>query len=551
MFLTQIFGNLSLWASFPAFLLYYLFYSSFEMNDPEGYVTDAETILTEYDFIVIGAGSAGAVVANRLTEVSNWNVLLLEVGGDEGIVTDIPGAVHLLQRTSMDWQYKTMEQTEACLAFNDNKSNWPRGKILGGSSVLNYMLYVRGNKRDYDDWEAKGNIGWSYDDVLPYFIKSEDNRNPYIAANTKYHGTGGYLTVQEPAWTTPLAVAFVEAGVEMDYESNDGNAAKQTGFMLTQATNRRGHRCSTAKAFLRPIRNRQNFHISMYSHVHKIIIDPVTKQATAVRFEKKGQIYQVNAKKVSCPADHLQSFGIPVIEDLPVGDNLQDHIALGGMVFTVNKPFGAIEGQYYAFPALLNYKMNSAGPLASLLGCEALAWVNTKYADPSSGEDDIWEKYYNPLMDKDMWQVIPMLLRPESTGTIRLASSDPYTAPLIDPKYFSKIQDLNVLIEGTKIGLALSKMEAFQKLGSKFYAAIFPGCEQFTPWTDEYWGCFIRHFSSTIYHPSGTCKMGPSSDKTAVVDPTLKVYGIKGLRVIDCSIMSKIVSGNTNAPAVS
>lgn len=154
-------------------------------------------------------------------------------------------------------------------------------------------------------------------------------------------------------------------------------------------------------------------------------------------------------------------------------------------------------------------------------------------------------------MDKDMWQVIPMLLRPESTGTIRLASSDPYTAPLIDPKYFSKIQDLNVLIEGTKIGLALSKMEAFQKLGSKFYAAIFPGCEQFTPWTDEYWGCFIRHFSSTIYHPSGTCKMGPSSDKTAVVDPTLKVYGIKGLRVIDCSIMPKIVSGNTNAPAVS
>ncbi|KAK4014305.1 hypothetical protein OUZ56_026831 [Daphnia magna] len=404
MFLTQIFSNLSLWASFPAFLLYYLFYSSFEMNDLEGYVTDAETILTEYDFIVIGAGSAGAVVANRLTEVSNWNVLLLEAGGDEGIVADIPGAVHLLQRTSMDWQYKTMEQTEACLAFNDNKSNWPRGNILGGSSVLSYMLYVRGNKRDYDDWEAKGNIGWSYDDVLPYFIKSEDNRNPYIAANTKYHGTGGYLTVQEPAWTTPLAAAFVEAGVEMGYESNDGNAAKQTGFMLAQATNRRGRRCSTAKAFLRPIRNRQNLHISMHSHVHKIIIDPVTKQATAVRFEKKGQIYQVNAKKeiiVSAgsvnspqllmlsgvgPADHLQSFGIPVIEDLPVGDNLQDHIALGGMVFTVNKPFSAIEGQYYAFPALLNYTMNSAGPLASLLGCEALAWVNTKYADPSSGE---------------------------------------------------------------------------------------------------------------------------------------------------------------------
>uniref|UniRef100_A0A0P6FW01 Glucose dehydrogenase (FAD, quinone) n=1 Tax=Daphnia magna TaxID=35525 RepID=A0A0P6FW01_9CRUS len=593
--LTQIFGNLSLWASFPAFLLYYLLYSSFEMNDPEGFITDAETILTEYDFIVIGAGSAGAVVANRLTEISNWNVLLLEAGGDEGMITDIPGAVQLLQRTSIDWKYRTVAQTGACLGFNDNKSNWPRGKILGGSSVLNYMLYVRGNKRDYDDWEAKGNTGWSYDDVLPYFIKSEDNRNPYIAANTKYHGTGGYLTVQEPAWTTPLAAAFVEAGVEMGYENNDGNAAKQTGFMLAQATNRRGRRCSTAKAFLRPIRNRQNLHISMHSHVHKIIIDPVTKQATAVRFEKKGQIYQVNAKKeiiVSAgsvnspqllmlsgvgPANHLQSFGIPVIEDLPVGDNLQDHISLGGMVFTVNKPFGSTEARYYTLPALLNYTMNSAGPLASLGGCEGLAWVNTKYADPSgdfpdiefhfvsgtpasdSGRsirfnngvrDDIWEKYYKPVMDKDMWQVIPMLLRPESTGTIRLASSDPYTAPLIDPKYFSKIQDLNVLIEGTKIGLALGKTEAFQKLGSKFYDAIFPGCEQFTPWTDDYWGCFIRHYSQTIYHPAGTCKMGPSTDPTAVVDPQLKVYGIQGLRVVDCSIMPNVVSGNTNAPTI-
>uniref|UniRef100_A0A0P5TWX8 Glucose dehydrogenase (FAD, quinone) n=1 Tax=Daphnia magna TaxID=35525 RepID=A0A0P5TWX8_9CRUS len=595
MSLAYFMGSVNLWTALPPLIITSLFFSIFERSNPEGRVSDTNEIKIEYDFIVIGAGSSGAVVANRLTEVADWKVLLLEAGGDETIVSDIPATAFYLQRTDIDWQYRTVAQSGSCLAFNDNKCNWPRGKVLGGSSVLNYMLYVRGNKRDYDDWEAKGNTGWSYDDVLPYFIKSEDNRNPYIAANTKYHGTGGYLTVQEPAWTTPLAAAFVEAGVEMGYENNDGNAAKQTGFMLAQATNRRGRRCSTAKAFLRPIRNRQNLHISMHSHVHKIIIDPVTKQATAVRFEKKGQIYQVNAKKeiiVSAgsvnspqllmlsgvgPANHLQSFGIPVIEDLPVGDNLQDHISLGGMVFTVNKPFGSTEARYYTLPALLNYTMNSAGPLASLGGCEGLAWVNTKYADPSgdfpdiefhfvsgtpasdSGRsirfnngvrDDIWEKYYKPVMDKDMWQVIPMLLRPESTGTIRLASSDPYTAPLIDPKYFSKIQDLNVLIEGTKIGLALGKTEAFQKLGSKFYDAIFPGCEQFTPWTDDYWGCFIRHYSQTIYHPAGTCKMGPSTDPTAVVDPQLKVYGIQGLRVVDCSIMPNVVSGNTNAPTI-
>ncbi|EFX84143.1 hypothetical protein DAPPUDRAFT_100066 [Daphnia pulex] len=594
--LAQIFGNLSLWASLPAFLVYYLFYSSFEYDDPEGRVSDTKTFLNEYDFIVIGAGSAGAVVANRLTEVSSWKVLLLEAGGDETLVSDVPGTVQYLQRTNIDWQYRTVAQTGSCLAFNDNKCNWPRGKVLGGSSVLNYMLYVRGNKRDYDSW-AVDNPGWSYDDVLPYFIKSEDNRNPYIAANTKYHGTGGYLTVQEPAYTTPLATTFVEAGVELGYENNDGNAAQQTGFMLVQATNRRGHRCSTAKAFLRPIRHRPNLFVSMHSRVLKIVIDSTTKQATAVRFEKNGKVYEVKATKeiilsagsVNSPqilmlsgvgrADHLNSLGIPVLSDLKVGDNLQDHIALGGMVFTVNKPFGSLEGRYVTLATFFNYTINSAGPMASLGGCEGLAWVKTKYADqtidfpdiefhfvsgtPASDSgytihynqgvtESIWESYYKPVVNTDMWQVIPMLLRPKSTGTIRLASTDPYTAPLIDPQYFTDTngEDLKVLIEGTKIGLALSKTEAFQKLGTKFYDKIFPGCEGYTPWTDAYWGCFIRHYSTTIYHPAGTCKMGKAGDPTAVVDARLKVYGIKGLRVIDCSIMPNVVSGNTNAPTI-
>lgn len=206
-----------------------------------------------------------------------------------------------------------------------------------------------------------------------------------------------------------------------------------------------------------------------------------------------------------------------------------------------------------------------------------MAWVNTRYAEASGDypdiqfmfvggsppsdygtiikenngvRDDVWEQYYKPLEGLDTWQVIPKLLRPQSTGTIRLAANDPYAAPLIDPKYFSVEQDLNVLIEGSKIVLALSKTKAFQEMGTKFYDKIFPGCEDKTPWTDDYWGCFIRHYSSTIYHASCTCKMGKEGDSTAVVDPTLKVYGIKGLRVVDASIMPNIVSGNTNAPAV-
>ena len=237
-----------------------------------------------------------------------------------------------------------------------------------------------------------------------------------------------------------------------------------------------------------------------------------------------------------------------------------------------------MDTRFLNLPTFLNWTINHSGAWATLGGVEGVGWVKTKYNDQSDDwpdiefhfiggtlvadrgksirfnegvKDSVWNEYYKPMMDKEeTWQVIPVLLRPLSRGTIRLASTDPYAAPLIDPQYFSDSQDLDILVEGLKIGLALSKTEAFQKLGSKFYYKIFPGCEGITPWTDDYWRCFVRHYSSTIFHPSGTCKMGPSTDKTAVVDPQLKVYGIKGLRVADASIMPYVVSGNTNAPTV-
>jgi choline dehydrogenase-like flavoprotein len=242
-------------------------------------------LYSRYDFIVIGGGTAGAVVANRLSEISNWTVLLLEAGGDETLLSDVPLYMPALQLSPLDWQFKTEPSDAYCLGMNEGRCNWPRGKVLGGSSVLNAMIYIRGNAKDYDRWAALGNDGWSYREVLPYFKKSEDMRiDEYVGS--PYHGTGGPLTIEQFAYASPISKAFVAAGREMGYEDQDLNGERQAGFMLTQGTLREGLRCSTAKAFLRPAASRTNLHISMHSHVEKIIINQNTRRAEGVVFKK-------------------------------------------------------------------------------------------------------------------------------------------------------------------------------------------------------------------------------------------------------------------------
>ncbi|PSN57092.1 Glucose dehydrogenase [FAD, quinone] [Blattella germanica] len=273
-------------------------YFHYELLDPESRPIDVATELLhpEYDFIIVGAGSAGAVLANRLTEMEDWTVLLLEAGGDETEISDVPVLAAYLQLSKLDWKYKTEPQGTACLGMKNQRCNWPRGKVIGGCSVLNYMLYVRGNKKDYDIWEELGNPGWGSEEALYYFKKSEDNRNPYLA-RTPYHSTGGYLTIQEAPWHTPLAAAFVQAGVEMGYDNRDINGEHQTGFMIAQGTTRRGSRCSTGKAFLRPARLRKNLHVAMESHVTRVLIDPMTKRAFGVEFRRDSKMHVVRARK--------------------------------------------------------------------------------------------------------------------------------------------------------------------------------------------------------------------------------------------------------------
>lgn len=463
---------------------------------------------------------------------------------------------------------------------------------MGGSSVLNAMVYTRGNRRDYDEWAKAGNDGWSYEDVLPYFTKSEDNRNPYLAG-TRYHGKDGLLTVQEAPWRTPLSIAFIKAGEEMGYEHRDVNGEKQTGFMLTQYTIRRASRCSTSKAFLRPFRHRRNLHIAMNAQATRLLIDK-NNRVYGVQYFKNNVKHSVFARReviVSAgslntpqllmlsgigPAEHLKEFNIPLVSDLPVGNNMQDHVGLGGLTFVVNEPVSVRTDRFTSLSVVVEYLMKEKGPM-SFPGIEGVAFVNSKYADPDGDWPDVqfhfgpssvnsdmgtnirkitnlrpgfYNTVYKPLEQSETWTILPLLLRPKSTGTVRLRSRNPFVYPIVDPNYFVYPEDVAVLVEGIKIAINVSATQAFQRFGSRPHNIPFPACAHLTFMSDEYWECCARQFTFTIYHPTGTCKMGPSWDSDAVVDPRLRVYGVSGLRVIDASIMPKIISGNPNAPVI-
>lgn len=463
---------------------------------------------------------------------------------------------------------------------------------MGGSSVLNYMIHTRGNKKDYDAWEAMGNDGWGWDNVLPYFKKMENVNIPDIATNKKLHSTEGKVSISYAPYRTHIADAIMNSAKMMNFPIVDYNGETQIGYSYLQLHLNNGTRASSSRSYLHPIRNRRNLHVKKFSEVNKILIDKFTKTAYGVEFVNEGNTKQIFAKReviVSAgainspkllmlsgigPKKELNRLNIPMIANLKVGYNLMDHITIGGLIFTIEKPY-SIKTQKIINnrTALIDYLYYHQGPISIAGGCEVVGFYDLKNPHDPDGHpdlellfqggsivsdpllrknfgirDSLYDKIYKPIENKESWMVWPMLMLPKSKGRVVLADANPKSKPLIFANYLSHPDDVDVLVQGVKKVMEIIDMPFMKEMGTKLHTLPIPACEPHGYGTYNYWECQARHLTFTIYHYSGTCKMGPKKDKSAVVDPRLRVYGIKRLRVIDASIMPMIPAGHTNTP---
>nr|CAH7714293.1 unnamed protein product [Callosobruchus chinensis] len=542
----------------------------------------------EYDFVVVGAGTAGCVVANRLSEIHQWKVLLIEAGDEEPEVADVPAFAPMLQGSSIDWGYRTQPSPKSCLARDEGRCRWTRGKVMGGSSVVNYLIYIRGHPGDYDEWASFGNPGWEYKNILPYFIKSEDNNNPE-KVNPNYHGSGGWQTIEYFPYQDQVTLGLVQAYQELGLTYVDQNSNTVIGTQLLQHTTRDGARLSANLAFIRPIRNkRPNLKITPNAQVTRVLIDPNTKTAYGVEYiSQNRKLTRVLAKKevILCagainspiilmnsgvgPSDQLFPHGIPVIKELAVGYNLQDHTTIDGVVFAISNRSNTVVSNEQRNNDVYYWKDTHRGPLSSTGALQANAMVQTKYEESADRPDiqysldatDVRNFFTDPILTYNTGvlplsyysglTVRPILLPPASRGRILLNNTDPiFGEPVINANTFFEEIDLLRLVEGVKQSLNLERTPTFRKLGIELVRTPLPACTHQQFGSDQYWACVAMSYTTTIFHPVGTCKMGPSNDPGAVVDHELKVYGIKNLRVVDASIMPTIVRGNTNAPVL-
>lgn len=507
-----------------------------------------------FDYIVVGAGSAGCVLAARLSEDPKVKVLLLEAGGpDTRKEIRIPAAFPKLFKTECDWAFYTEAQPQL---FN-RRLYWPRGKVLGGSGSMNAMIYIRGHRRDYDAWAQAGSTGWSFGEVLPFFRKTQHQER----GASEFHSTGGPLNVADLRFVNPLSRAFLNACREIGLRHNpDFNGAEQDGAGLYQVTQKDGRRCSAADAFLRPALERSNLTVASHATATRILFEG--RRASGVAYAQDGSAQEAAAARevILCggavqspqllllsgvgPADFLRKQGIAQVAEITgVGENLQDHLQ-APVVYRCRKAVSLSRAE--TLVNLLRWQMVGTGPLSSCVA-EAGAFVKTRPDLPVPDVQLLFAPNFfiehgfrNPKGDGFSFAVT--LLRPRSRGHIRLCSTDPHEAPMIQPSYLSDEADIRSLVEGVKLARRIVQAKAFDAFRGE---ELLPGPKA---QSDEQIRIAVRKTAETLYHPAGTCGLGLGA--MAVVDERLRVRGLDDLRVADASIMPTIVGGNTNAPTM-
>ena len=515
----------------------------------------------QYDYIVVGAGSAGCVLAARLSEDPATRVLLLEAGPvDRSIWLHLPIGYG---KTMWDSRYNWCFHTDPEPNMNGRRIYWPTGKTLGGSSAINGLIYMRGQREDYDHWRALGNVGWGYDDVLPYFIRSEHNER----GAGPFHGGDGPLRVSDIAQRHRLIDAFIDGAASLGVPRNDDfNGRTQEGAGYFQLTTWKGWRCSAATAYLKPARRRSNLRIETGAHATQLLLEG--RRATGVSYRQNGHDVQARcAREVLLAAGTIQSpqllqlsgigppallaqHGIDVVHDLPgVGENLQDHLQIR-LIYECTQPITTNDELHSLHGRIkigLQWLLARRGPLAVGInqGCCFMRALAGEAATP-----DI--QFHVATLSADMaggavhpfsgFTLSTCQLRPASRGRIAISSRNPMQPPAMQPRYLTEEIDRLTTVAGMRAARAIAQSEPMRPFVRR---EVRPGSEAVS---DDALMEFARNYGATIFHPSGTCKMG--SDPLAVVDPRLRVHGIGGLRVVDCSIMPVLVSGNTHAPVV-